>query len=222
MTAPTGFSRVKVLGSLYYKQAESSYLSFLNLERDISISPKDPSDEDYFPQQDAHSLAGIQTIVFSAMCVEAAVYDYAAVHLGDEFVQQHLDKLDVISKWILSLRLISNYSLPRHGALHGSLKCLIRSRNLLVHIKSEEFHFTDPNKQYDRLQRESDQLNRNVHESFRCLPLMSLTLQRFAPEASYHLPWRFLDRDSFSTPVPKELKAVINECRQILSASVEA
>ena len=221
MEDPLCFARVKNLSSLYYKQAELSYLSFLKFEKELPASPKEPSDEGYFVERDAHSLAEIQTIVFSAMCIEASVYDYAAVHLGDDFVLQHLDKLDIISKWIISLRLISGYALPKGGALYGSLKRLIRARNLLVHIKSEEFDITSPIEQYERLQREGEQIKRDVHESFKCLVLMSLTLQRVAPAASYHLPWRFLDSSHGPDPLPEELRAVVNNCRQILSASVE-
>jgi hypothetical protein len=41
--------------------------------------------------------SSIIVIVFSAMAVEAYIYDYAARHLGDNYVKDHLEKLDTLS-----------------------------------------------------------------------------------------------------------------------------
>ena len=53
--------------------------------------------------------------------------------------------------------------------------------------------------------------------------LSYLSFLKFEKElpASYHLPWRFLDSSHGPDPLPEELRAVVNNCRQILSASVE-
>jgi hypothetical protein len=215
------FSRVKTLASLYFKQAEKSYLEFLRLSKDIFELSGEDDDSDTHEIKEACSLAGIQTIVFSAMCVEAGAYDYAAVHLGDEYALQHLDKLDIISKWLISLRLISHYELPKSSATFGSLKRLVRARNKLAHVKSEEFDFESPAEQYARIERESEQLRRDVHESYRCLALMSITFQRFAPAAAYHLPWRFIEAVMNPDPIPEQLRAIVTECRGIVRALAE-
>lgn len=54
----------------------------------------------------------IEIIVFCAMSLEAAIYDYAAWHLGDTYVQSHLDKLDLLSKWLVVPRLITGRAIP--------------------------------------------------------------------------------------------------------------
>ena len=78
------------------------------------------------------------TIVFSAMVIEAYIYDYAARHLGDAFVKDHLDKLDMLSKWIIIPKLITGNELSRHQKWYTLLKNLIKTRNSVIHHKSSE------------------------------------------------------------------------------------
>jgi len=53
------------------------------------------------PLETELTILGIKTIVFAGIYVESAIYDYAAIQLGDNFV--------------------------------SALKCLIKSRNYIVH-----------------------------------------------------------------------------------------
>lgn len=77
-------------------------------------------------------------IAFSAMAIEAYIYDYAARHLGDEFVKDHLDKLDTLSKWIVVPKLITGRELPRQQKWFELLKKLIKARNSIIHHKSSD------------------------------------------------------------------------------------
>ncbi len=63
--------------------------------------------------QDDLAKSSSIVIVFSAMAIEAYIYDYAARHFGDNFVKDNLDKLDTISKWIVIPKLITGRDLPR-------------------------------------------------------------------------------------------------------------
>ncbi len=78
------------------------------------------------------------TIVFSAMAVEAYIYDYAARHLSDAFTRDHLDKLDTVSKWVIIPALVTGNELPGRESWLGPLKDLIKTRNSIIHHKSSE------------------------------------------------------------------------------------
>lgn len=67
-------------------------------------------------------------IVFSTMAVEAYIYDYAARHLGDAFVKDHLDKLDTLSKWIVVPKLITGRELSRQQKWFGAFEEIDQSK----------------------------------------------------------------------------------------------
>ena len=61
-------------------------------------------------RRDNHCLIAI---VFAALAVEAYMYDYAARNLGEQFVASHLDRLDVVSKWVIIPRLVTGKGFPK-------------------------------------------------------------------------------------------------------------
>lgn len=95
------------------------------------------------PLRDALVKNSIQSIVFSAMSLEAYVYDYAARALTDSFVSQHLDKLDLSSKYVVIFQLITHERFPKDNKIYSSLKKLIKSRNTLIHSKSNNVNLDD-------------------------------------------------------------------------------
>jgi hypothetical protein len=78
-------------------------------------------------------------IVFSAIAIESYFYDYAARHLSDNFVQNYLDKLDMIGKLVVIPRLITGKELPRNKKWFSLAKNIVKARNLIVHSKSSDF-----------------------------------------------------------------------------------
>lgn len=86
----------------------------------------------------------ISVVVFSAMALEGYLYDYAASFLGDSFVDAHLDRLDMTSKWVLIPRLVAGYEVPREGETYPLVKRLQRRRHALVHRKSRGLPPSDP------------------------------------------------------------------------------
>jgi hypothetical protein len=81
-------------------------------------------------------------IVFSAIAIESYIYDYAARHLSDSFVQDYLDKLDVIGKLVVIPRLITGKELHRNRKWFSLIKNIVKARNLIVHSKSSTPPFT--------------------------------------------------------------------------------
>jgi hypothetical protein len=83
--------------------------------------------------------SAVIAISFAGMALEAFLYDYAAERLGDVFVTQHLDRLDLPSKFLVYPRMICGKSPDKSAAAYGSFKKLVRLRNDLVHFKSQPF-----------------------------------------------------------------------------------
>lgn len=82
-------------------------------------------------------------ICFSAMALESFIYDYSASHLGDNYTDNYIGKLDLLSKWIVVPRLITEEELETDGKAYFLLKNLIRQRNSLVHSKSKDYSNAD-------------------------------------------------------------------------------
>ncbi|ODB95258.1 hypothetical protein A3197_18070 [Candidatus Thiodiazotropha endoloripes] len=82
-------------------------------------------------------------IVFSAMCLEAFIYDYGATKLSGSFVKNHIDKLEVPSKYVVLTKLVTGKQFDTNGQAYEKLKTLIKDRNQLVHFKSKGFSFEE-------------------------------------------------------------------------------
>ena len=94
-------------------------------------------------QQRRMLVSAIKTIVFSAMATEAAIFDLGAIHLGDSYARQNLDRLDLVAKWIIVPKLICGTSLDTNGPGIQTLRELVKARNALVHHKSWSLHDPD-------------------------------------------------------------------------------
>lgn len=78
----------------------------------------------------------VQSIVFSAMCLEAFIYGYSVKHLGKGYTNQYIEKLGIEAKFIIVPRLVTGKELDKSGQAFEMLKKLISDRNKIVHFKS--------------------------------------------------------------------------------------
>jgi hypothetical protein len=78
----------------------------------------------------------VKSLIFGTMSLEAFIYDYAAHYLTDTYVKKYLDKLDVVSKWVIVVRVVTGTDFPTGSQAFQHLKELVSSRNKLVHAKS--------------------------------------------------------------------------------------
>ncbi len=125
-------------------------------------------------------------VVFSVMAVEAYIYDYAARHLGDVFVKDHLDKLDTLSKWILVPKLITGRELSRQQKWFELLKKLIKARNSIIHHKSSEGPTVSTNVQqyFKKQEADSEFLYETARQSIQLLNQLTDKITELDPDES--------------------------------------
>ena len=203
------------MSSVFGEVAQQSYVNFLKLQETEQTTVASEGSEEAFAIERAIAAAGLQTIVFAAMTFEAAIYDYAAVHLGDKYVKDHIDKLDVVSKWVLCLRLISGYEFRKGEQPFAALQRLVTARNRLVHSKSEPADFSDLPRQIAKLEAESETLTQDVHNAFRALVLMAFEMECNVATTAVFL--RSYDPAiCVSLDLPSILQPIVSECRRII------
>ncbi len=132
--------------------------------------------------------ASLVVVVFSAMATEAYIYDYAARHLGDTYVKNHLDKLDTLSKWIIIPRLVTGREIFRNENWYGLLTNLIKARNSVVHYKSSEPPVPSPDakKYFEKQQTDSKILLETAKEAITLLEALADKIIEVDPEEA---PW---------------------------------
>lgn len=134
------YIRVDTMADTYARIAEDAFALFLDDATDLNP----PACTHYDPtgamdREDRKAANGIKTIVFSAMAIEAAVFDLAAIQLGDKVATIYLDKMDLLGKWMIVPRLICGRSLREDSPALNALRGLVKARNALVHHKSREW-----------------------------------------------------------------------------------
>jgi len=77
------------------------------------------------------------------MYIEASIYDFGCIYLGDEYVQKNLDRLDPLSKINVILKLVTNKDLSSDGQAYEHVKKLFKYRNYLVHSKTKPANFDE-------------------------------------------------------------------------------
>jgi hypothetical protein len=136
--------------------------------------------------EDELAKSSIIVVVFSAMAIEAYIYDYAARNLGDTFVKDHLDKLDTLSKWIIIPELVTGKEMPRHENWRELLTKLIKTRNSITHHKSSNPSVGDAKKYLKKLSDESDIIFETARQSINLLGVLADKIIEIDPEES---PW---------------------------------
>lgn len=208
------YARMNALAWTYYDIAQSAYVKIL-LERQNLISTDEG--EDPTPRQQQNQVLkrlSFQTIVFSAMSCEAAIFDLAAIQLGDDYASKYLDKLDLISKWVVVPPLICGRSMNVDGPAINSLRELTRLRNGLVHHKSLPL-ITEP-EMLDKGEKQMRRFLDGTDISFKSMILLSLELHRVLKVRSGTLPFFEdeiinLNKGMYPDPILK----VISKCREI-------
>ena len=113
--------------------------------------------------------AAIIAVTFACMTLEAFFYDYAADVLGDQYVKDHLDKLDLPSKYLLYPKLVCGTGPKKCERTFELVKNLARLRNDLVHAKSKAFPLTQLEAAAEHYDDYHKRLEEGTDDAIRCV-----------------------------------------------------
>ncbi|HHC7102354.1 TPA: hypothetical protein ACN341_004464 [Vibrio parahaemolyticus] len=204
------FARTRVMTQTYRDIAEVEYTNCML----VQALPEVNDEEEMHRRSSQTTKHAIQTIVFSAMCVEAAINDYAGTHLGDKYFETHLSSLDVVSKWVVIPKLVCGNELDKSSAAFGSLKALIRTRNQLVHSKSRELEPISP-KLIEQLESANEKFAQDFMNSLKALYLLAMEMdfvvgQQYNPLGTMDSAFTFVETR------PEPLSKLYQECKNIV------
>lgn len=236
---PVSGARMGVSQSFYFSIAERSYLEFLEKRkaRDAAQKVLDGTVGEEVDEEERHerkypydlangeaSAAAVTTIVFCGMCLEAAIYDFAAWHLDDNYVKTYLDKLDLIAKWMVIPKLVAQQEIPAGFATHEHLRTLVALRNSLVHHRSVPMPFDEADmlKKWTALNQKEEEIQDGCARAIKAVIFLSLDMDHifsshgvFNPLPSFSEPSKYGTR----TPRSHEVEKLVVECRGILARS---
>lgn len=205
------YARSGGLCFVYFDIAQDEYVKCLDVAS-IDTSNMHPAEEvEISSRADEHA---IKAIIFAALCVEAAINDYAGLHLGDSYSEKHLQNLDVVSKWVVIPTLVCGKSIDKSGPAFGALKKLVKARNKLVHNKSREFSPSVPGFA-DRIDKIDAEFQDDFKNSLRVLYLMCMEMDFVVGQMNN--PIRTLDKKfNVTLEIPMQVKPLFDECKKIV------
>lgn len=113
--------------------------------------------------------AAMITVTFAGMTLEAFFYDYAADALGDQYVKDHLDKLDLPSKYLVYPKLVCGTAPKKSEHTFELVRNLTRLRNDLVHAKSKAFPLARLDAAADHYDDYHARLEKGVDDAIECV-----------------------------------------------------
>lgn len=96
--------------------------------------------DELFEIQNQRTKYEIQSLISLAIFIEGFINEIGITELGSRYFNDNLDKLSVLSKWEVTLRLIYGQGLKKDSQYYESIKSIIKKRNTLVHYKTKELN----------------------------------------------------------------------------------
>lgn len=159
--------------AMYYKIASECEAEYWMQDSELQRLKNAPIaeeeiEENLYAQAQAYEKrerAAVIAITFAAMSLEAFFFDYAADALGDKLVEEHLDKLDLKSRFVVYPRLVAGKKLDKGAQAYEQLSTLQKIRNKLVHFKSRSFDLSDVHKASDYHDHLNNELRKGVENA---------------------------------------------------------
>jgi len=139
--------------------------------------------EETAPMRTEIDEAAAIAIIFSEIALEEYIYDFAARHLGDNYVDRHLDRLSLKSKWVVIPRLVCDHEFDTGGQAYEALVCLEKARNKLVHPKTRDYH-TLTEEVLAKYFEETSDLPITAEKSVEAIRLLAIEAEKFDKFAS--------------------------------------
>ena len=116
-------------------------------------------------------------LLFAACAAEAFINSYAAREFPTAYFDAHIDKLDIVSKWVLVPRLALGFEVDRGGQAFQLLRRLVVARNRLAHPKITKVASEDD---VHRAAAKVFQLHEDVDQAIRALDALADLVESFA------------------------------------------
>jgi hypothetical protein len=113
--------------------------------------------------------AAMIAVTFAGMTLEAFFYDYAADALGDQHVKDHIDKLDLPSKYLVYPKLVCGTAPKKGEHTFELVRNLTRLRNDLVHAKSKAFPLAQLDAAADHYDDYHARLDKGTDDAIECV-----------------------------------------------------
>ncbi len=139
------FSRISAHDS-FLNDALEYYQEFSLLLDSYMATERKTENRDIFTSLNKKlDLASTNFLIYVSLFIEGFIYDYAARNLGDKYSKEHIDRIDVVSKWIIVPKLVSGKEIDRSRHSFEILQKIIKLRNEVIHFKSKAFDIKNQN-----------------------------------------------------------------------------
>ena len=137
-------------------------------------------------------MSGIQTIITTAMALEAFINDLGINGTSEVYFRNHLDKMDLLSKWIVIPRITCNIEINKGKQGYENLKLLVSLRNKLVHSKSKNVM------EYERLELAMNELSDQMIQVPKCYQTIGFLLEELRIQIPLYAPLKVFESNEIN------------------------
>jgi len=136
----------------FFHVAIDTYKEIVKLDEEhnglqVNTSESEKESDDFVDKvaeiNDRIGRLSLIVVIFCAIALEAYINYYGISHLSKTYFEKYLDKLNLLSKWIVIPRIITGTQLDTGSKALQELSWLITLRNKLVHYKSRKIDIAD-------------------------------------------------------------------------------
>jgi hypothetical protein len=219
------------VGFRYSKIALDAYTTYLPLVAELAEMEKRCADQEggvhadqrYYDLEPEVMRCGIETVVFSAMYLESAMYDFAADQLGDSYVDKHIDKLDLPSKIVIVPRLVTGREIDKSGIAFSAVSTLVGARNALVHTKSSRAAVEDLaalERQEQAVEKRDRKFHDDTHTAIKAVIMMSFEMARLVRPHWPYITDLTIEPNCIGLKEPKQVHALAVRLRSQYDKSI--
>jgi hypothetical protein len=121
-------------------------------------------------------------VVFTITALECYIQLYAARELGERYATRHIEKLDLVSKWIVVPKLVTGRDIRSDHKGIEMLAKLVKARNDVVHLKGKNLKPDEWEVQKSTIIRNDRRILEAGVSAFRCVGELGRELYRLHPQ----------------------------------------